>query len=121
MGSVRTPEGRLKDECRDEHARPNGLIFWQVEGKGCNGFPDTLAGKFTGRGILIEFKRPGAKPTPQQYMRIWELRDAGIEAWWCSSVEEYRKLVRLDPGGYKVVYSKTAARLIRKKYGDDAI
>lgn len=119
--SKRQPEGTLKDECRDEHARPNGLIFWQVEGKSVNGFPDTVAGKATGGIILIEFKRPGPKPTAQQYLRIWELRDAGQEAWWCDSVAGYRKLVRLDPGGYRVMYPEFAARIIRKKYGADAI
>jgi len=117
----RTPEGRLKDECRDAHARPNDLLFWQVEGKGCNGFPDTLAGTMTGGGILIEFKRPGEKPRPQQWMRLWELRNAGIEAWWCDSVSGYRKLVRLDPGGYDVVYPEAAKRIIRKEYGFDAV
>lgn len=115
-----TPEGQLKATIRDDHARPNDLIFWQVEGKGCNGFPDTLAGKATGGCMLIEFKRPGVKPNAQQYLRIWELRNAGQEAWWTDSVEGYRKLVRLDPGGYKVIYPEFAARLIRKKYGDDA-
>lgn len=118
---ARQPEGLIKDECRDDHARPNDLIFWQVEGKSINGFPDTVAGKVTGGVILIEFKVPGKKPNAQQFLRIHELRRAGQEAWWCSSVEEYRKLVRLDPGLYKVVYPEFAARLIRKKYGDDAI
>lgn len=119
--SKRQPEGLIKDECRDEHARPNDLLFWQVEGKSCNGLPDTLAGKVTGGCMLIEFKKPGERPKDQQYMRIWELRDAGQEAWWCDSVESYRKLVRLDPGGYKVSYPDRVKRLIRKKHGADAI
>jgi len=117
---ARQPEGLIKDDCRDNHARPNGLIFWQVEGKSINGFPDTVAGKVTGGIILIEFKQPKRKPNAQQYLRIWELRDAGQEAWWCDSVVGYRKLVRLDPGGYDVIYPEFAARLIRKKHGDDA-
>ncbi len=115
-----TPEGLLKDECRDDHARPNDLIFWQIEGKACNGLPDTLAAKVSGGCILIEFKRYGKKPTAQQFLRIWELRNAGQEAWWCDSVAGYRKLVRLDPGGYKISYPEFAARIIRKKYGADA-
>jgi hypothetical protein len=117
---ARQPEGKLKDECRIEHAEPNDLIFWQIEGKSMNGIPDTLAGKHTQGMILIEFKVPGKKPRAQQYLRIWELRSAGIEAWWCDSVEGYRKLVRLDPGGYKVRYPEFAARIIRLKYGADA-
>lgn len=100
---ARQPEGKLKDKCR-EIALEEGLIFWNVEGKSCNGFPDTLAGKATAGGILIEFKKPGEQPRPQQWVRIYELREAGIEAWWTDSVEGYRKLVRLDPGGYEVVW-----------------
>lgn len=117
----RGPEGILKDECRDKHARPNDLLFIQVEGKAYNGFPDTLAGKASGGGILVEFKKFGERPRPQQWLRIWELRDAGIEAWWCDSVEMYRRLVRLDPGGYEVGYSEAAKRVIRKKYGWDVV
>lgn len=99
----RQPEGKIKDACK-EIADAEGLIFWQVEGKSRNGFPDTLAGKATAGGILIEFKVPGKEPSPQQWVRIYELREAGIEAWWTDSVEGYRKLVRLDPGGYEVVW-----------------
>jgi len=117
----RQPEGLIKDQCRDEHARPNDLLFYQVEGKSCNGFPDTVAGKMSGGVIFIEYKTPGKKPNAQQFLRIWELRNAGAEAWWCSSVAEYRKLVRLDPGSYRVEYPEFAARVIRKMYGADAI
>lgn len=108
----RQPEGILKDDCRDNHAKPNDLLFWQIEGKSKNGVPDTLAGKVAGRGILIEFKRFGKKPTEQQWLRIYELREAGIEAWWCDSVAGYRKLVGLDPGGYTVVYPPAIHALI---------
>lgn len=116
----RGPEGKIKDECR-KIAREHGLIFWQVEGKACNGFPDTQASKTTGGGILIEFKQPGKEPEPQQYLRIWELRNAGIEAWWCDSVESYMRLVRLLPHGYTVFYPDRIKRIIRKQYGFDAI
>ena len=117
---ARQPEGRIKDECRESHAKPNDLIFIQIEGKSHNGVPDTLAGKVTGGAILIEFKVPGKKPSAQQYLRIWELRNGGIEAWWADSVEGYRRLVRLDEGRYSVAYPEFAARIIRKKYGADA-
>lgn len=117
---ARQPEGLIKDECRDDHARPNDLIFWNIEGKSVNGIPDTICEKVTGGSMFVEFKRPTQKPTAQQYLRIWELRNAGTEAWWTDSVAGYRKLVRLDPGGYKVEYPEFAKRVIRKKHGDDA-
>lgn len=117
---ARQPEALIKSECREDHALPNDLIFWNIEGKSVNGVPDTICGKMSGGTMHVEFKQPGKKPTAQQYLRIWELRNAGTEAWWCDSVAGYRKLVRLDPGSYKVEYPEFAARLIRKKYGADA-
>lgn len=108
----RQPEGIIKDECRKDHAEPNDLLFWQIEGKSRNGIPDTLASKVSGGAILIEFKVPGKEPSEQQYLRIYELRDQGIEAWWCDSVEGYRRLVGLSPGGYRVVYPAHIIRII---------
>lgn len=108
----RQPEGILKDTCRDEHAKPNDLLFWQIEGKKRNGVPDTLAGRVAGRCMLIEFKRPGEQPNEQQWLRIYELREAGQEAWWCDSVAGYRRLVGLDLGGYDVVYPPHIEKLI---------
>ena len=99
----RQPEGLIKDRCR-EIASEHGLLFWQIEGKGTNGVPDTLAGRASVGIILIEFKRPGREPEPQQWRRIRDLRNAGVEAWWADSVEVYRRLVGLDPGGYEIVY-----------------
>lgn len=106
------PEGKIKSKCRTDHAKPNGLIFWNIEGKSLNGVPDTLASKVSGGVIFIEFKVPGKEPTEQQYLRIYELREQGIEAWWTDSVEGYRRLVGLDPGGYTVYYPPKAWAMI---------
>lgn len=107
------PEGKIKTECRTKHAKPNDLIFWNIEGKSLNGVPDTLASKVSGGVIFIEFKVPGKEPTEQQFLRIYELREQGIEAWWCDSVEGYRRLVGLDPGGYTVHYPPKAWEMIQ--------
>lgn len=111
----RQPEGEIKDECRKKHAEPNGLLFWQIEGKARNGVPDTLAGKVRGGIILIEFKRPGKEPTEQQWLRIFELRQAGCEAWWCDSVEGYCRLVGLEPGGYEAIFPAHIIQLVNMK------
>lgn len=108
----RQPEGIIKDDCR-EIAESEDLIFWQIEGKSRNGVPDTLASTVSGRAILIEFKVPGRLPNDQQWLRIYELREAGIEAWYCTSVAMYRRLVGLDPGGYEVAYPPKVQELIR--------
>lgn len=107
----RQPEGKIKDECR-VIAKAEELIFWQIEGKSRNGVPDTLAGRVRGGCMLVEFKRPGEEPNDQQWLRIWELREAGQEAWWTDSVEGYRRLVGLDPSGYKVFYPQRVLDMI---------
>lgn len=97
-----TPEGKLKAACR-KIAKQHGLPFWNVEGKGINGIPDTLCGKYPlGSGmILLEAKRPGVEidmtsTTDQQVKRIKEIRAAGGEADWYNSVERFRQLIGLD-------------------------
>lgn len=107
----RQPEGIIKDDCR-EVAKVEDLIFWQIEGKNRNGVPDTLAGRVAGRCMLIEFKRPGQQPNEQQWLRIYELREAGQEAWWTDSVEGYKRLVGITPGGYEVVYPAHIVALV---------
>lgn len=95
----RQPEGKIKDECRKIAERHN-LLFWQIEGKQRNGVPDTVAGKLLSKGVVfLEFKVPGKQPTEQQWLRIHDLREAGQDAWWCDSVDTYRRLVGLrgDP------------------------
>lgn len=97
-----TPEGKLKAECR-KIARRHGLPFWNVEGKGIKGIPDTYVGKYPlGSGVmLLEAKRPGVHldindPLDQQAKRIREIRAAGGEADWYNSVERFRQLIGLD-------------------------
>ena len=99
----RQPEGLIKDDCR-EIAREQGLIFWNVEGKSINGVPDTLCGKVSGGTVLVEFKRPGKTPTDQQWLRIYELRQAGQDAWWADSVDKWMQLVGLKPRVFQFEY-----------------
>lgn len=91
-----TPEGALKHDCK-KIADAHDLMFRQVEGKAFRGWPDTAAGKWPkGSGVVhIEFKRPGEEPTTQQWKRINEINAAGGEAWWCDSIEGYKRLIGL--------------------------
>lgn len=92
--SARTPEGKLKEKCR-KLCKRLGLLWANIEGKGFNGMPDTMVGKYPpGSGIIIlEAKREGKEPTEQQYKRIDEIREAGGEADWYDSYERFAELI----------------------------
>lgn len=89
-----TPEAKLKQDCRKLMLRL-GLLFWNIEGKGVNGIPDTICGKYPkGSGIIIlEAKRQGKEPTEQQHKRIEQLREHGQGADWYDSFERFAALI----------------------------
>lgn len=95
--SARTPEGILKSKCRKLALRLK-LIYWNIEGKGVNGIPDTIVGKYPrGSGVIIlEAKREGKEPTEQQEKRIRELRESGQDADWYDSYERFCELIGYD-------------------------
>lgn len=95
--SARTPEGKLKERCRALCKRL-GLFWANIEGKGFNGMPDTMVGKYPpGSGIIIlEAKRSGKEPSEQQYKRITEIRDAGGEADWYDTFEGFCDKIDYD-------------------------
>lgn len=97
MGAL-TPEGKLKAKCR-ALSRKLGLPFWNIEGKGIGGIPDTLVGKYPlGSGMMIlEAKREGKEPAEQQWKRIEEIRAAGGEADWYDTYERFCELIGYDP------------------------
>lgn len=107
----RQPEGKIKDECRKIALR-EALIFWNVEGKSINGVPDTLCSTVTGAALLVEFKTPGKEPSEQQWQRIYDLRQAGVNAWYATSVEEWEMLVGLRPSTIVFAYTARAKRAI---------
>lgn len=89
-----TPEGQLKSDCRSI-AKKRHLVFWNIEGKGINGIPDTLCGKVGGGVAFVEFKRPDGKGvvSVQQERRVADLRAVGVEAWIVDSVEAYVSII----------------------------
>lgn len=105
------PEGILKSECR-KIALAAGLLFWNIEGKSFNGVPDTLCSKVTGGIVLVEFKFGKKEPTEQQWLRISELRDAGIDAWWANSIEMWEMLVGLRPRTFVFEYPPHIERML---------
>lgn len=107
----RQPEGKIKDACRPI-AKAADLPFWQIEGKNRNGVPDTLTAHVGGYAVLLEFKVPGKEPEEHQWRRIYELREAGITAWYVTSVEEFEMMVGLRPSTIRFVYTARAKRAI---------
>lgn len=100
---AKQPEGKIKAKCR-AIAIIEGLLFWNIEGKSIGGVPDTLCSKTSGGVLLCEFKVPGKEPTQQQWKRIYELREQGIDAWWADSVEKWEMLVGLQPRTFAFEY-----------------
>lgn len=74
-------------------AKANGWFVEKVMRCGRNGFPDRFFAK-NGRVVLIEFKAPGRKPSPQQLLRHAELRAAGVEVHVIDNVEEGIRVLR---------------------------
>jgi hypothetical protein len=49
--------------------------------------------KATGRALQVEVKRPGEKPTPEQYQWLEEACEARVIAFWCDSVDMAEELL----------------------------
>lgn len=58
-----------------------------------SGLPDYIIWLRGGRPILIEFKRPGGKPTPLQLTTHKQLKELGYEVYVIDSVEEGKRLL----------------------------
>ena len=58
-----------------------GVHSVKINIMGNRGYPDRCF-LLPGRPAWIEFKRPGKKPTPLQYYRLWEMNQLGYDATW---------------------------------------
>lgn len=56
-------------------------------------FPDDCFLIPGGRALFIEFKRPGAEPTPLQYHRLEQLNDLGYWATWADNFDAARSAI----------------------------
>lgn len=76
------------DETRTvRQAKLHGWLVRKLTFIGVRGAPDRIFGK-DGRGVVIEFKRRGEIPGPQQMKRLREMEDAfGLEAYWTDNYE----------------------------------
>jgi hypothetical protein len=82
-----------------EARAPARLIYWNIEGKGVNGIPDTIVGKYPS-GIRRHHSRSQARgegtDRATAWKRIEELRAAGQDADWYDSYERFAELIGYD-------------------------
>src|SRR5579863_9259583 len=84
-----TPEGRLLSRVTS-HARSLSLTVMRLAFRTgvAGGWPDLLLFIPGGRPLLLEFKRPGQRPTPLQQHRLETLNELGYNATWCDSFDQ---------------------------------
>lgn len=58
--------------------------------------PDRLFYHPVGASFLVEFKRPGEKPRPQQAKRIRDLRAKGFEVHVIDNVDDFKHLLQFQ-------------------------
>lgn len=100
-------ENRLKESTLEQkHRRIAMTAGWfvaKVMRTARNGFPDRFYARAhpkdvcrtcnRGRVILLEWKRPGGVVSPQQELRIGQLKAAGVEVYVVSSIEEANRIL----------------------------
>ena len=74
------------------HARATGWLAWKMRIEGRNGCPDFLMMK-NGAAIWMEFKSPTGSLSPQQHLRIKDLRDHGFEVHVVDDPEVGKRLL----------------------------
>jgi hypothetical protein len=79
-------------------ARRAGWFVEKLLQTSMGGFPDRFYAK-DGRVVLLEWKRPGGKVTPQQRLRHEQLRRAGVEVHVVRSLDEANGILQLEDRG----------------------
>jgi len=98
-----TPEGKLKDKVKKLLTERDAWFYMPVQnGMGRVGIPDII-GTYRGRFFAIETKAPNKNPTteaqrwnkctPNQQMRIEEIREKGGLAIVCDDVEQAARML----------------------------
>lgn len=74
-------------------ARARGIFVSKLQGMGNRSLPDRIFWIPGGKPLLIEFKRPGGKPTVLQAETILRLKNLGYEVHVIDSVEEAKRVI----------------------------
>lgn len=84
-----TPESKVRDKVVGWAKRNQFLhqrMAFRIGVK--QAMPDDLFIAPGGIHVWVEFKRPGAEPTPLQYERLERMQRHGCVAFWCNDVNE---------------------------------
>ena len=77
-----------------EIARRDGWFVRKVKWIGRVGAPDRMFAR-KGRVVFIEFKSPDAPDyRPTQAREMMEMRDAGMEVYFCAGITEFADIMR---------------------------
>lgn len=76
-----------------DYAESRGWWHMKVTSPSRRAMPDDL---FVRNGVYlwIEFKAPGEEPTPQQYKRHRDMREAGMDVRWTNDAEEAKRWLK---------------------------
>lgn len=85
-----TPEARIKADIRAWFLKQGAYVFAPVQmGMGASTVDQLIC--FKGKFIGIETKVPGKHPTARQLLTINEIKAAGGEAFWTTSLEDCKR------------------------------
>ncbi len=94
------PEATIEKKCR-LLARKGGAELHKVRFSGRRGFPDRMLCYCSDSGkprsakiVFVEFKRPNARPSPNQEVVHTELRQQGLRVEIVDSTRRFEELLR---------------------------
>jgi len=74
------------------YAKANGCLSLKLAGQNQRGQPDRLFIR-DGKALFLEFKAQGKKPTALQIKWLVDLTNQGMNAMWCDSIPDGKKLI----------------------------
>tara|TARA_R110000868_G_scaffold256222_1_gene512928 strand:+ start:685 stop:960 length:276 start_codon:yes stop_codon:yes gene_type:complete len=74
------------------YAKSKGCLILKLAGMNQRGQPDRMFIR-DGKSLFIEFKSPGKNPTALQIKWLLDLTTQGMNAMWCNSIADGKKLI----------------------------
>jgi len=74
------------------YAKTKGCLTLKLAGMNQRGQPDRLFIR-DGKSLFMEIKAPGKNPTALQIKWLVDLNNQGMNAMWCDSIPDGKKLI----------------------------